>query len=190
MKKSAMIICCYLFMTGCAGVSVIFSGANLVHDRYYVASALKDQHISLMAHEAINNSPELVEKSSICVATCNKIVLLTGHTKSWALWKKARQKVAKISGIKRIYNYIRVRKDAKSIEYLKDSWITTKVRTKIIANFDVDPRKVKVVTDNGTVYLMGCVPRKEANIIVKMARDTDGVKRVKTLFEYIVITRS
>jgi osmotically-inducible protein OsmY len=176
-------------MTGCAGVSVIFSGANLVHDRYYIASALKDQHISLLANEAINNSPELVDKGSISVATCNKIVLLTGHTKSWNLWKKARQKVAKISGIRHIYNYIRVRKDPNSIDYLKDTWITTKVRTKIIANFDVDPRKVKVVTDSGTVYLMGCVQRKEANIIVKMAKNTDGVKRVKTLFEYIVISR-
>ncbi|MCJ7773851.1 MAG: BON domain-containing protein [Desulfobacterales bacterium] len=190
MKRLAIIIFCCMLMYGCAGFTWVLSGANIVHDRHYVSSALKDQHISLLAMETISNSPEFVEKSSISVATCNKIVLLTGHTNSWTLWNKARQKVAKISGIRRIYNYVKVKKDAKKIDYLKDTWITTKIRTKIIANFDVDPRKVKVVTDSGTVYLMGCVPRKEANIIVKMARNTDGVKRVKTLFEYIVITQS
>ncbi len=177
-------------MSGCAGVTWIFSGANLIHDRYYVTSAVKDQHISLLAHEAINNSPEFVEKSRISVATCNRVVLLTGHTKSWNLLEKARHKVARISGVRRIYNYIKVKKNPPSVDYLKDTWITTKIRSKIISNFDVDPRKVKVITDSGTVYLMGCLPRKEANIIVKLARNTEGVKRVRTLFEYIVITKS
>lgn len=190
MKKTVIIIFFSLLINGCSGFSFVLSGVNMVHDRYYVTSALKDQHISLMAQDAINNSPELVDKCSISVATCNKIVLLTGHTKSWNLWKRARQKVARISGIRRIYNYIKVEKKPKKTDYIKDTWITTKIRTKIYTNFDVDPRKIKVVTDNGTVYLMGCMPRKQANIIVKMAKDTHGVKSVKRLFEYIVITRS
>ena len=190
MKKFVIIIFCCLIINGCAGFSFVLSGVNMIHDRYYVGSALKDQHISLLAQDAINNSPELVDKCSISVATCNKIVLLTGHTGSWHLSKRARQKVAKISGIRRIYNYIKVKKKPKKTDYIKDTWITAKIRTKIYANFDVDPRKIKVVTENGTVYLMGCMPRKQANLIVKMAKNTDGVKRIKRLFEYIVITRS
>lgn len=190
MKRFGIIFLFILFINGCAGFSFVLSGANLVHDRYYVTSVLKDQHISLLAQDAINNSPELVDECEVSVATCNRIVLLTGHTKSWSLWKKVRRKVAEISGVRRIYNYIKVKKKKSKFTYLKDTWITTKVRSKIITNFDVDPRKVKVITHGGTVYLMGCLPRKQANIIVKMAKETAGVKRVKTLFEYIVITRS
>jgi len=190
MRKIVFVIFCSLIVNGCGGFSWVLSGANLVHDRYYVTSALKDQHISLMASQALSNSPEFKDNCSISVATCNKIVLLTGHTKSWTLWKRARQKVARISGIRRIYNYIKVRKKLKTAEYLKDAWITTKIRTKIISNFDVDPRKIKVVTDNGTVYLMGCMPREQANMIVKMAKNTNGVKCIKRLFEYIVVVRS
>jgi len=160
---------------------------NLVHDRYYVGTVLKDQQISLLANQAINDSPEFANQCDVSVATHNKIVLLTGHTRSWELWKRARQKVARIPGVRRIYNYIRVRKKPGGIDYLKDTWITAKIRSKIIANLDVDPRKVKVVTHCGTVYLMGRMQRREANIIAKMAKDTEGVKRVKRLFEYIVI---
>lgn len=190
MKRLAILFICYLFISGCAGISWVASGANLIHDRYYVATVLKDQHISLLASDELNNSPEFSGNGTISVATCNKIVLLTGHTKSWRLWRRARQKVARIPGVRHIYNYIKVSRKSKKVDYLKDTWITTKIRSKIIANFDLDPRKVKVVTHYGTVYLMGCLPRKQANIIKKMAKKTDGVKRVKTLFEYIVIVRS
>jgi osmotically-inducible protein OsmY len=190
MKRLAIIFICYLFINGCAGVTWVLSGANLVHDRYYVAKTLKDQHISLVASDVLNNSPEFVGNGDIYVATHNKIVLLTGHTKSWRLWRRARQKVARIPGVRHIYNFIIVSRKSKKVDYLKDTWITTKIRSKIVANFDVDPRKIKVVTHRGTVYLMGCLPRKEANIIRKIAQRTDGVKRVKTLFEYIIIVRS
>jgi osmotically-inducible protein OsmY len=190
MKRSVIIIICCFLLSGCAGVSFVLSGANLINDRHYVSSVLKDQNISFEAYDAINNSPEFIDRSNISVATHNSIVLLTGHTRSWKLWKKARKKIAKIPGVRHIYNYIKVKKNSPKLNYLSDTWITAKIRTKIIANLDVDPRKVKIVTHSGTVYLMGCMQRKEASIIVEMAKNTDGVKHVKTLFEYIVIVRS
>ena len=44
---------------------------------------------------------------------------------------------------------------------------------------------VKVVTENGVVYLLGLVRRKEAESAVEIARSTSGVKKVVKVFEYM-----
>jgi osmotically-inducible protein OsmY len=43
---------------------------------------------------------------------------------------------------------------------------------------------VKVVTEAGTVYLMGIVTRKEADDATEIARTTSGVQKVVRVFEY------
>ena len=48
-----------------------------------------------------------------------------------------------------------------------------------------DPTRVKVLTNQGTVYLMGLVTRQEAAASVEKARFVNGVLKVVKLFEYI-----
>jgi len=50
---------------------------------------------------------------------------------------------------------------------------------------DFDSDAVKVVTNRGTVYLMGILSRKEAAIATEIARTTEGAHRVVKLFEYL-----
>ena len=49
----------------------------------------------------------------------------------------------------------------------------------------IDGIQIKVVTDNGTVYLMGLVTRKETDAVTGVPRQVGGVQRVVLLFEYI-----
>jgi osmotically-inducible protein OsmY len=44
---------------------------------------------------------------------------------------------------------------------------------------------VKVVTENAVVFLLGLVKRQEAKDAIEIARTTEGVKRVVTVFEYL-----
>ena len=69
----------------------------------------------------------------------------------------------------------------------KDTWITTVIKSKMIASNDIDPNKIKVVTENGMVYLLGIVPRKQADIATWLARNTDGVKSVVRIFYYVIM---
>ena len=48
-----------------------------------------------------------------------------------------------------------------------------------------DPTRVKVVTENGTVYLMGLLKHDEATAVTNEVRQVGGVQRVVKLFEYI-----
>ena len=43
----------------------------------------------------------------------------------------------------------------------------------------------KVVTERGTVYLMGRVTQREGDLGAKIAQSVSGVQRVVKIFEYI-----
>jgi hyperosmotically inducible protein len=64
--------------------------------------------------------------------------------------------------------------------YVKDSAITTKVKTKLVAKEPTTLTNVKVNTDrDGVVWLSGTVPTKEASLRAEtIAKETDGVKGV------------
>ena len=44
---------------------------------------------------------------------------------------------------------------------------------------------IKVVTENGTVYLMGWVHRDEGAVVINVTRLQPGIKQIITVFEYI-----
>ena len=48
-----------------------------------------------------------------------------------------------------------------------------------------DPTRVKVVTNNGVVFLMGLVSPAEADAAAEKASYVPGVERVVKLFEYV-----
>jgi len=55
----------------------------------------------------------------------------------------------------------------------------------MLVNSEVPSSRIKVVTENGIVYLLGLVTRKEGQLAAKIARESSGVQRVVMLFEYI-----
>ena len=64
--------------------------------------------------------------------------------------------------------------------YVKNSVITTKVKSKLAAKHMSTLTKIKVDTDSaGVVYLSGTAPTKDASDLAEMvAKDTDGVTSV------------
>ena len=65
--------------------------------------------------------------------------------------------------------------------YVKDSVLTTKVKTKLIAKHPTTLNNVRVDTDkDGIVWLSGTVPTKDDSHTAEMiAKETDGVRGVK-----------
>jgi osmotically-inducible protein OsmY len=69
-----------------------------------------------------------------------------------------------------------------------DSLITAKVKTKLFTvkgHDNFDPTRVKVVTENGIVYLMGILTHSEADAVTDAARQVGGVQKIVKLFEYL-----
>ncbi len=66
-----------------------------------------------------------------------------------------------------------------------DTLITSKVKARFVEADKFQINYVKVVTENGVVYLMGIVRREEGDAAAEIARTTSGVQRVVKVFEYI-----
>jgi len=69
---------------------------------------------------------------------------------------------------------------------IDDTWIHTKITTKLIGNSDTPARKINVDVVDGVVTLRGAVEtataREEAE---RIAKTTDGVKRVRNLLKVV-----
>ncbi|MBU2013069.1 MAG: BON domain-containing protein, partial [Gammaproteobacteria bacterium] len=66
-----------------------------------------------------------------------------------------------------------------------DSWLTTKIKTQMLADNSVPGSRIKVITENGIVYLLGLVTRQEGNRATNLVQSVSGVQRIVKLFEYI-----
>mgnify|MGYP003894895069 FL=1 len=115
----------------------------------------------------------------------NGYVLLAGQVSSEALKKKATNVLRKIHGVRRIYNELEIASPSSAMTRSSDTWITAKVKTWLLGRSDTEGTRVKVVTENGVVYLMGLVTRKEAERIGEAAAGISGVQRVVRLFELV-----
>jgi osmotically-inducible protein OsmY len=66
-----------------------------------------------------------------------------------------------------------------------DALITSKVKISLADKKTVSASSFKVVTESGTVYLMGLVTQREGNIAANVAQGVSGVMKVVKMFEYI-----
>ena len=173
-------------LSGCAVVAVgAAGGAMAAHDRRTAETILDDQGIETRAYDQLYGDPELDKKIHTNVTSYNRVVLLTGEVVSEAARKRAIEIVRSISKVKRVHNELRVADLTVFSERSQDSWLTTKVKTKMLTTDGFDANRVKVVTENDTVYLMGLVTPDEGQIAADIASTTDGVNRVVTLYEYV-----
>ena len=90
-----------------------------------------------------------------------------------------------IDNVRRVHNEIRVANLTGFSSRTNDSWITSKVKTQMLATKGFKSSQIKVTTEAGTVYIMGLVTKKAGNQAAEIARNVSGVKRVVKLFEYI-----
>lgn len=116
----------------------------------------------------------------------NGIVLLVGQVQSEALKERATEiAVDTSSNIRRIHNELEVAERRSLIARGNDTWLATKVRTQLAANDDITGGRIRVVANNGQVFLMGIVPRDEGDRATRLTRNVGGVTRVITVFEYL-----
>lgn len=175
-------------LQGCADVAV--SGAQAVYNRHSIQKNINDQYTTLQAYHALKKDTRIYDHSNIAIATFNGEVLLAGQTPE--IWQrvKAEKLVRQTTEAREVHNLIAIANPSSSLTRMSDVWITTKVKAKLIASEDLDASQIKVVTENGTVYLMGIVSPSEAQAAVILASETDGVHRVVKVFKYMRITKT
>ena len=112
-------------------------------------------------------------------------MLLVGQVPSQELKSLATDVVRKIEDVRRIYNELEIGEATGTGTRANDTWITTQVKSKLLASSDTPGRRVKVVTENSVVYLMGLLTEAEADRVALEAAEVSGTERVVQLFELI-----
>lgn len=175
---------------GCAAVVVggAAVGASAVHERRSVGTMIDDEGIEWKARSALNGDKTLSSQSHISVISVNGVVLLVGQTPTQALHQQATTLTQGVDNVRIVHNELTIAAPNSYMTRSSDSYITSKVKTslfKVKGHDDFDPTRVKVVTENGTVYLMGILYRSEAEDAAKQASRVGGVQKVVKLFEYL-----
>lgn len=156
--------------------------AAVASDRRTTGIYAEDENIEWKISLGIRQ--KLGDKVHVNVTSFNRIVLLTGETPT----EEMRQEVEKIArsteNVRELRNEIVVGTPTTIGTWSDDSYLTTKVKYNLLSHADVSSNNVKVVSENGVVYLLGLVTRKEASAAAQAASTTGGVKKVVKVFEY------
>ena len=106
-------------------------------------------------------------------------VLLTGVVQDPEDRVEAVRLAWQVVGVEQIINEIRIADSAGFTGYLKDTWITTKLRTSMTFDKKIQSINFSIDTVQGVVYLMGAAHSEEELDRVKdLARSTANVKQV------------
>jgi osmotically-inducible protein OsmY len=175
---STQLTACFPVVVGGAA-----AGGAMAADRRTSGTYIEDEAIELKAGKAIADS--LKDNVHANITSYNRQVLITGEVSDEANKKKAESLVKPIENVVGIKNHLEVAKNSSISSRTNDTYITSKVKASFIKENKFSANYVKVVTENGTVYLLGLVTHKEADDAVEIARSISGVKTVVKVFEYI-----
>ncbi|PVV05706.1 MAG: hypothetical protein B6D77_18380 [gamma proteobacterium symbiont of Ctena orbiculata] len=178
-----------LILQGCTAAVVGGAAATaaVAHDRRTTGTIVEDQSIELKVYDSMANDARFKQQSSIHVTSYNLVVLLTGQAADQALRSKAEQLASSIDRVRRVVNEIEIGSTSTLVENSRDVALTTEVKLRLakVRIPDFDPLRVKVVTERGTVFLLGLITKQEADAVTDVVRHISGVRRVVRVFEYI-----
>ena len=177
----------FLLLQACVPLVVggVATGAGAAHDRRTLGAIIDDENIELKAAARIGLDAELKKLVHVNVTSMNGIVLLTGEAATSEARDQILTHVRSVNGVRRITNELRIIEPSSFGSRSKDSLITSAVKSRFLVTRNLDPTRIKVVTEAGVVYLMGLVTQAEGELAADRAATIEGVERIVKVFEYI-----
>ena len=176
-----------VLLQGCAAVigAGAVTGAAVATDRRTAGTMLDDQMIEFKVLDVVRADDELWQQTHLNATSLNNIVLLTGEAPNDELRSRIEALVQQIPKVRRVHNEIVIAAPSSVLSRSSDSWITSKVKTNLLTWGLEEASRIKVVTENGSVYLMGLVTQDEGAKATELSRGVSGVQRVVKVFEYL-----
>ena len=159
------------------------AGVMMAEDRRTNATILEDQTIEIKARNRI--SEKYNDQGNISVTCFNRFILLTGQTPTEEMKQDVSVLVLEVPNVRNVQNEIVVGGNSSTTSHASDALLTSQVKGRLSQNKDVGASHVKVVSENGAVFLMGLVTRAEADAAAQTASTTSGAQRVVKVFEYL-----
>ncbi len=176
-------------LASCTSILVQTTGGQGIQEdptERTAGAVVEDQSIETKIVVNMKSLEPAFRDANFHVFSHNGVVLLVGQVPSQALKARATEIASAASiKIKRIHNELEVVDNTNLLRRGNDTWIATRIKTLLIADSDVPAGQVRVITENGAVYLMGLISQTQGDIAANRARNVSGVTKVVKVFEYI-----
>ena len=181
-----LVVAAIISLQGCAPLVIgagVGAGIMVAEDRRSSGTILEDQVIERKISNLVYEKYE--EQVRVGVTSFNRVVLLVGQVPSETIKDDIGSMALETQNVRDVQNEIAIAGASSFVSRSGDALLTSKVKSRLLKNEDVQTNHVKVVTNNDTVYLMGLVTRAEADSAAQTAATTSGVQRVVKVFEYL-----
>jgi osmotically-inducible protein OsmY len=185
-RLAVILVALVPFLQSCAALVVgagVGAGVMMAEDRRTSGTVLEDQTIEIKAANRITE--KYGEQVNISVTSFNRYVLLTGQAPTEEIKQDLPVLVLEVPNVRNVQNEIIVGGISSTTSHASDALLTSQVKGRLSQNKDVSANNVKVISENGTVFLMGLVTRAEAETASQTAATTSGAQRVVKVFEYL-----
>ena len=159
------------------------SGVMSAHDRRSTGTQTDDE---TMEWKANNHVPAQYKDLAHANFTAfNRRLLITGEVPSEEARNVIGERVGRLEGVKEVFNETVVGAASSLSSRTNDSYVTSKVKARLVDEKTLSANHIKVVTEAGVVYLMGVLTEREGKVAVAVTRTTAGVRKVVNLTEVI-----
>ncbi|MBR9789589.1 MAG: BON domain-containing protein [Vibrionaceae bacterium] len=185
MLRSLIILFTVLNLSGCAGLFIAGAAttANIVTDTRTTKQIWQDNNIEFEV-AAIGNKQPFKGQARVFASSYNGTVVLMGQAPTQALISDLEKRTRELSGVKVIHNQMKQKAPLTVTQISNDSWITTKVKSSLLTDEQLNAVKVKVITEDSEVFLFGYVTEAQSQRAIEIARNVSGVKQVINGFQY------
>lgn len=177
MKKMTFFIATIL-LTACSSI-----GQNTPSTTDRTTGTFVDDKTAILKIGRNLREAGLTSGNHINTTVFNAVALLSGEISNNNQKQRATTAANKDRHVRKVFNQLVVSSPTSFTSRLADSAITASVKSALLRHPDVRGSKIKVVTENGTVFLLGIVAEQEARSAVNTVRTIRGVKKVVRLFE-------
>lgn len=167
--------CVPAVVSGAAG-----AGAALYQDKT-VGEELSDQTIWAKIRAALMKENIDSPMGDINIKVNEGRVLLTGTVKNREVMVQVVRICWERDGVKEVINELKLANQVKGglKQYAHDTWITTRLKSKLFFNKHVKSVNFNIITINGVVYIIGIAQdQDELNLVTDAASQISGVKEV------------
>ena len=147
-------------------------------------NSLQDRTIRLRAIAMLSDYPILDNNSNIDIVVYNGTVLLLGEVPNKAVKAAVGYQVSTIPGVLIVHNLLTIGMHANFSDKMADAMLTARVVSALTAN-GINTFKIKVVTENSTIYMLGLVTPEQGKRASEVAATVSGVFKVVEVYEYI-----
>lgn len=189
-KYITLLLLTFIFFTtlsSCSSICTIGAAAFITtawNDPRTLGSQLDDNILKIHIYHALYHNKQIKNNTRIINTIYKGNVLLTGQAPSAFLSQEVIKIVSNIHGVKNIYNAIRLDQPISYYNILLDLFISNQIRINLFIHKNMHISKIKVISENREIFLLGEVTTEEGKNAEKIAKNVKGVKQVFTAFIY------